>query len=78
MGKLKIIVEIGVGQYGVVVVIVVVKFGFFCIVFMGEEDVVCQFLNVFCMKFFGVEVVFVISGNGILKDVINEVIWYWV
>lgn len=78
LGKIKIIVEIGVGQYGVVIVIVCVKFGMECIVFMGVEDVCCQVFNVFCMKFFGVKVVVVEVGSCIFCDVVNEVFCFWV
>ncbi|ASB61359.1 tryptophan synthase subunit beta [Bacillus sp. A053] len=78
MGKTKIIAETGAGQHGVAAATVAAKFGFSCIVFMGEEDVVRQSLNVFRMKLLGAEVVPVTSGNGTLKDATNEAIRYWV
>ncbi|WP_339190843.1 tryptophan synthase subunit beta [Bacillus sp. FSL K6-1003] len=78
MGKTKIIAETGAGQHGVAAATVAAKFGFSCIVFMGEEDVARQSLNVFRMKLLGAEVVPVTSGNGTLKDATNEAIRYWV
>ncbi|BEV37241.1 tryptophan synthase subunit beta [Bacillus stercoris] len=78
MGKTKIIAETGAGQHGVAAATVAAKFGFSCIVFMGEEDVTRQSLNVFRMKLLGAEVVPVTSGNGTLKDATNEAIRYWV
>lgn len=78
MGKSKIIAETGAGQHGVAAATVAAKFGFSCTVFMGEEDVARQSLNVFRMKLLGAEVVPVTSGNGTLKDATNEAIRYWV
>lgn len=78
MGKKCIIVEIGVGMYGVVIVIVVVCFGLQCVIYMGIIDIDWQQVNVFCMKLLGVEVILVIIGIGILKDVMNEVLCDWV
>ncbi|MBY4604356.1 MULTISPECIES: tryptophan synthase subunit beta [Bacillus] len=78
MGKTKIIAETGAGQHGVAAATVAAKFGFSCTVFMGEEDVARQSLNVFRMKLLGAEVVPVTSGNGTLKDATNEAIRYWV
>ncbi|MCY7916248.1 tryptophan synthase subunit beta [Bacillus vallismortis] len=78
MGKTKIIAETGAGQHGVAAATVAAKFGFSCTVFMGEEDVARQSLNVFRMKLLGAEVVPVSSGNGTLKDATNEAIRYWV
>lgn len=78
MGKMCIIVEIGVGQYGVVSVIVVVCLGLECVVYMGVIDIEWQKINVYCMKLFGVMVVLVIFGLVILKDVFNEVMCDWV
>ncbi|MDR4435492.1 tryptophan synthase subunit beta [Bacillus tequilensis] len=78
MGKTKIIAETGAGQHGVAAATVAAKFGFACTVFMGEEDVARQSLNVFRMKLLGAEVVPVTSGNGTLKDATNEAIRYWV
>ncbi|MCY8959861.1 tryptophan synthase subunit beta [Bacillus atrophaeus] len=78
MCKTKIIAETGAGQHGVAAATVAAKFGFPCTVFMGEEDVARQSLNVFRMKLLGAEVVPVTSGNGTLKDATNEAIRYWV
>ncbi|MGE6629536.1 tryptophan synthase subunit beta [Bacillus sp. NPDC077027] len=78
MGKTKIIAETGAGQHGVAAATVAAKFGLSCIVFMGEEDVQRQSLNVFRMKLLGAKVVPVTSGNGTLKDATNEAIRYWV
>ncbi|WP_394219709.1 tryptophan synthase subunit beta [Halobacillus trueperi] len=78
MGKEKIIAETGAGQHGVASATVAAKFGLQCIVFMGEEDIRRQELNVFRMKLLGAEVVSVSSGNGTLKDATNESIRYWV
>ncbi|MFY4775986.1 tryptophan synthase subunit beta [Metabacillus sp. RGM 3146] len=78
MGKTKIIAETGAGQHGVASATVAAKFGMECKVFMGEEDVRRQQLNVFRMKLLGAEVIPVSSGNGTLKDATNEAIRYWV
>ncbi|MBA2870183.1 tryptophan synthase beta chain [Anoxybacillus calidus] len=78
MGKKKIIAETGAGQHGVAAATVAARFGMECIVFMGEEDVKRQELNVFRMKLLGAEVVSVTSGNKTLKDATNEAIRYWV
>ncbi|WP_157130912.1 tryptophan synthase subunit beta [Halobacillus mangrovi] len=78
MGKQKIIAETGAGQHGVASATVAAKFGLECKVFMGEEDIRRQELNVFRMKLLGAEVVSVSSGNGTLKDATNEAIRYWV
>ncbi|MDA7025637.1 tryptophan synthase subunit beta [Bacillus sp. CLL-7-23] len=78
MGKTKLIAETGAGQHGVAAATVAAKFGMSCLVFMGEEDVARQSLNVFRMKLLGAKVVSVTSGNGTLKDATNEAIRYWV
>ncbi|WP_425484317.1 tryptophan synthase subunit beta [Halobacillus locisalis] len=78
MGKKKIIAETGAGQHGVASATVAAKFGLECKVFMGEEDIRRQELNVFRMKLLGAEVISVSSGNGTLKDATNEAIRYWV
>ncbi|TGB05437.1 tryptophan synthase subunit beta [Halobacillus salinus] len=78
MGKQKIIAETGAGQHGVASATVAAKFGLECKVFMGEEDIRRQELNVFRMKLLGAEVIPVSSGNGTLKDATNEAIRYWV
>ncbi|EZP75904.1 tryptophan synthase subunit beta [Parageobacillus genomosp. 1] len=78
MGKKKIIAETGAGQHGVAAATVAAHFGMECIVFMGEEDIKRQELNVFRMKLLGAVVVPVYSGNRTLKDATNEAIRYWV
>ncbi|WP_347861332.1 tryptophan synthase subunit beta [Salimicrobium sp. PL1-032A] len=78
MGKDKIIAETGAGQHGVASATVAAKLGLSCKVFMGEEDIRRQELNVFRMKLLGAEVISVSSGNGTLKDATNEAIRYWV
>lgn len=78
MGKKKVIAETGAGQHGVATATVAAKFGLECQVFMGEEDIRRQQLNVFRMKLLGAEVIPVSSGNGTLKDATNEAIRYWV
>ncbi|MET1249798.1 tryptophan synthase subunit beta [Sporolactobacillus sp. STCC-11] len=77
MGKRKIIAETGAGQHGVASATVAAYFGMPCKVFMGAVDVERQALNVFRMKLLGAEVVPVHSGNGTLKDAVNEVLRYW-
>ncbi len=78
MGKRKIIAETGAGQHGVAAATVAARFGMECKVFMGEEDVKRQSLNVFRMKLLGAQVIPVTSGNRTLKDATNEAIRYWV
>jgi tryptophan synthase beta chain len=78
IGKKKIIAETGAGQHGVAAATVAAHFGMECIVFMGEEDIKRQELNVFRMKLLGAVVVPVYSGNRTLKDATNEAIRYWV
>uniref|UniRef100_C5D3D4 Tryptophan synthase beta chain n=1 Tax=Geobacillus sp. (strain WCH70) TaxID=471223 RepID=C5D3D4_GEOSW len=78
MGKKKIIAETGAGQHGVAAATVAAHFGMECIVFMGEEDIKRQELNVFRMKLLGAKVVPAYSGNRTLKDATNEAIRYWV
>ncbi|MCH1624742.1 tryptophan synthase subunit beta [Fredinandcohnia quinoae] len=78
MGKRKIIAETGAGQHGVAAATVAARFGMECTVFMGEEDISRQKLNVFRMKLLGAEVIPVSSGNKTLKDATNEAIRYWV
>ncbi|WP_066174555.1 tryptophan synthase subunit beta [Bacillus marinisedimentorum] len=77
MGKTKIIAETGAGQHGVAAATVAAKFGLECKVFMGEEDIARQQLNVFRIQLLGAEVVPVSSGNRTLKDATNEAIRYW-
>ncbi|NLP51913.1 tryptophan synthase subunit beta [Bacillus sp. RO1] len=78
LGKKKIIAETGAGQHGVAAATVAAKFGLECKVFMGEEDINRQALNVFRMKLLGAEVIPATSGNKTLKDATNEAIRYWV
>ncbi len=78
MGKKKIIAETGAGQHGVATATVAAKFNMECKVFMGEEDIRRQALNVKKMELLGAEVIPVTSGTGTLKDAVNEAIRYWV
>lgn len=78
MGKNKVIAETGAGQHGVATATVAAKFKMECKVFMGEEDIRRQALNVKKMELLGATVVPVTSGNGTLKDAVNEAIRYWV
>jgi tryptophan synthase beta chain len=78
MGKQRIIAETGAGQHGVATATVCAKFGFECIVYMGEEDMRRQALNVDRMRLLGAEVRPVSSGTRTLKDAINETIRDWV
>ena len=78
MGKNKIIAETGAGQHGVATATVAAKFKMECKIFMGEEDIKRQMLNVKKMELLGAEVVPVTTGNKTLKDAVNEAIRYWV
>ncbi|MFX3633476.1 MAG: tryptophan synthase subunit beta [Candidatus Pristimantibacillus sp.] len=78
MGKTKIIAETGAGQHGVASATVAALLGLECKVFMGEEDMKRQQLNVFRMQLLGAEVVPVMSGTRTLKDACNETLRYWV
>ncbi|MBN1375666.1 MAG: tryptophan synthase subunit beta [Dehalococcoidia bacterium] len=78
MGKNRIIAETGAGQHGVATAAVCAMLGLKCIVYMGEEDIRRQSLNVFRMKLMGAEVRPVTSGSRTLKDAINEAIMDWV
>lgn len=78
MGKKKIIAETGAGQHGVATATVAALLGMECKVFMGEEDMKRQQLNVFRMNLLGAEVVPVTSGTRTLKDACNETLRYWV
>jgi tryptophan synthase beta chain len=78
MGKKRIIAETGAGQHGVATAAVCAMLGLKCIVYMGEEDVRRQALNVFRMRLMGAEVRPVASGSRTLKDAINEAIRDWV
>ena len=78
MGKRRIIAETGAGQHGVATAAVCALLGLDCIVYMGEEDVRRQSLNVFRMKLMGTEVRPVSGGSRTLKDAINEAMRDWV
>ncbi len=78
MGKQRIIAETGAGQHGVATAAVCAMLAIKCVIYMGEEDVRRQALNVFRMKQMGAEVVPVCSGSRTLKDAINEAIRDWV
>ena len=78
MGKERVIAETGAGQHGVATATAAALFGLSCVVYMGEEDVRRQALNVFRMKLLGAEVRPVGSGTRTLKDATNEAIRDWV
>jgi tryptophan synthase beta chain len=78
MGKRRIIAETGAGQHGVATATVCARFGLECIVYMGEEDMRRQELNVFRMRLMGAKVVGVSSGTRTLKDATTEAIRDWV
>ena len=78
MGKTRIIAETGAGQHGVATATACAMLGFECVVYMGEEDINRQRLNVFRMELLGAEVRSVTSGTRTLKDAINEAIRDWV
>jgi tryptophan synthase beta chain len=78
MGKTRIIAETGAGQHGVATATVCARFGYPCIVYMGETDVERQKPNVFRMNLLGAEVRPVTSGTGTLKDAMNEAMRDWV
>ncbi|MEK8088298.1 tryptophan synthase subunit beta [Thermithiobacillus plumbiphilus] len=78
MGKQRVIAETGAGQHGVATATVAARYGMECIVYMGEEDVRRQAINVFRMKLLGAEVRPVTSGSRTLKDALNEAMRDWV
>ena len=78
MGKRRVIAETGAGQHGVATATVAARLGLECHVFMGEEDIRRQSLNVYRMKLLGAEVVPVTSGSRTLKDAMNEALRDWV
>src|SRR5207244_8556441 len=77
MGKKRIIAETGAGQHGVASATAAALFGLPCRVYMGEEDIRRQKLNVFKMRALGSEVVPVTSGSKTLRDAINEAMRDW-
>lgn len=78
MGKKKIVAETGAGQHGVATATVCALLGLECTIFMGEEDIKRQRLNVFRMELLGAKVQRVTSGSRTLKDACNEALRYWV
>lgn len=78
MGKRRIIAETGAGQHGVACATVCARLGLECVVYMGEEDMRRQTLNVFRMRMMGAAVVAVTSGTRTLKDATSEAIRDWV
>ncbi len=78
MGKGRIIAETGAGQHGVATATICARFGLTCVVYMGEEDMQRQALNVYRMRLLGATVVPVTSGTRTLKDATTEAIRDWV
>lgn len=78
MGKKRVIAETGAGQHGVATATMAARLGLECVVYMGEVDVKRQRPNVFWMEKMGAKVIPVKSGNGILKDAINEAMKDWI
>ena len=77
MGRTKLMAETGAGQHGVATATVAALFGMECDVYMGEEDVRRQALNVYRMRLLGAKVIEVTSGSRTLKDAINEAFRVW-
>ncbi|MCA8989136.1 MAG: tryptophan synthase subunit beta [Planctomycetaceae bacterium] len=77
MGKTRVIAETGAGQHGVASATACARFGLPCVVYMGEEDIRRQKLNVFKMKAMGAEVRAVTSGSRTLRDAVNEAMRDW-
>jgi tryptophan synthase beta chain len=78
MGKRRLIAETGAGQHGVATATIAARLGLECQVFMGEEDIRRQTLNVYRMKLLGADVISVTSGSRTLKDAMNEAMRDWV
>ncbi len=78
MGKTRIIAETGAGQHGVATATAAAQLGLECEIYMGEEDIERQKLNVFRMRLLGAKVNPVASGSKTLKDAINEALRDWV
>ncbi len=78
MGKRRVIAETGAGQHGVATATVAARLGLECVVYMGEEDIRRQAINVYRMRLLGAEVVPVTSGSRTLKDALNEAMRDWV
>lgn len=77
MGKKRVIAETGAGQHGVATATACAHFGLDCVIYMGEEDIRRQKLNVFIMRTMGAEVRPVTSGSRTLRDAINEAMRDW-
>jgi len=78
LGKKRIIAETGAGQHGVATATVCARFGFECVIYMGEVDMERQALNVARMNFLGAKVVPVTAGQRTLKEAVNEALRDWV
>lgn len=78
MGKTRIIAETGAGQHGVATATVAARLGMECVVYMGEEDMRRQQMNVYRMELLGAKVVPVHAGSRTLKDAMNEAMRDWV
>jgi len=78
LGKTRIIAETGAGQHGVATATVATRLGLECVIYMGQEDIRRQALNVYRMKLLGAKVVSVESGSRTLKDALNEAMRDWV
>ncbi|MDB4711227.1 tryptophan synthase subunit beta [Verrucomicrobiales bacterium] len=78
LGKNRIIAETGAGQHGVATATVCARFGFDCVIYMGEVDMERQALNVARMRFLGAEVRGVAAGQRTLKEAVNEAMRDWV
>jgi tryptophan synthase beta chain len=78
MGKTRVIAETGAGQHGVATATVAALFRLRCVIYMGQEDMRRQALNVYRMKLLGAEVVPVLAGSRTLKDAISEAMRDWV
>ena len=78
MKKNRIIAETGAGQHGVAVATVCARFGYECVIYMGKKDIERQKSNVFKIKLLGGKIIPVESGNGTLKDAMNEALRDWV
>jgi tryptophan synthase beta chain len=78
MGKSRLIAETGAGQHGVATATAAALLGLQCDIYMGEEDMKRQALNVFRMRLLGARVIPVLSGSRTLKDAINEAMRDWV
>lgn len=77
MGKTRLIAETGAGQHGVATATAAALMGMECVVFMGEEDTICQALNVYRMRLLGAEVILVKTGTATLKDAVSEAMREW-